>query len=239
MRPKLFLLAIALTSCIAITDARGQFDFPVGRPRAPVAAPLVTPTAQVLFRAPDKMRVDDDLDVDKSKYQPVVAPARRNLPQGKVTSLLFSSSSDERKFEIKGTLEVYRATPRSSPYLEKFSIPMEIDEADVITALTGRVVTKAIYLPSDVVDMIGENSSKTIASINGEGEKSAETIAGERGTVLAVLRLTAVDAGIPGGVFPKVKDFTLLEDRRTVKYAETASEPPTPAPAPPTPAPTP
>ena len=73
--------------------------------------------------------------------------ARYNFPQGAVYRLKLTNIPDRPGVEIFPTIEVAPSVPRTEAFLAHNAVRVEFTDEDFVQWMTGKLVTKVIYLP--------------------------------------------------------------------------------------------
>lgn len=94
-----------------------------------------------------------------------------------------------------GELEVYPAQPETIKYLESHSLSLDISRVDLAHAVSGKPVTKVIYVSSEALKKTDSEKAEILVSNPGQSSEITVREAQSRGIVLAVLRV-AVDPEI-------------------------------------------
>lgn len=203
-------------SCNAILiDSSDEVNslLPQSQAEQPRMSVMLMPTVQVLFKAPEGMRIDHDTDVGKSGYRPLIAPARCNFAHGSAVRLKLTKIEDRDDAEVQATLEIYPVTTGTSIYIEHNSVPIGFTAEDLDQALTGSVVTKAYYLVPQTKSMPTIPPIEVVVGTSNDPGDDASTKAGKLGTLLAVVRLAGKVAMIPSSTYPMNSDDKLMLER--------------------------
>jgi|GEM_PF-752949 len=161
-----------------------------------LAKPPVAPAWQMRIATPEDMLIavaDERGRFDQASQHKV--PARLNLAPGRIYRWKITNITGRPGLELYPTLETSETSSRTEAFLAHSAIPLRFTDEDFDQALTGKLVTKAIYLP--VIPTATE--AETIASTQLDPGVDPIVEAKRRGTLLVVIRLGNKD-GEPSSV---------------------------------------
>ncbi|MDR3109967.1 MAG: hypothetical protein LBU65_09840 [Planctomycetaceae bacterium] len=160
-------------------------------PQSPMVQPvMVAPTSQIHFVGPEGMVICWDETVrGRFDSEPLVCPARYDFPQGRIYRLKLTGIQGYAGVELYPTLEVAPTMARTQAYLAHNVVPVEFTTNDFEQAISGNFVTKVVYLPNPEYQGLAMAGVGTI--VNTQLEPGADPVveAGNRGAILAVIRL--------------------------------------------------
>ena len=180
---------------------------PTGAAYGPFGA-VISQNVQVLFDKPEMMNVAWDVTgIGRYDSIPMVVPGRQNFMQGGIYRLKISNIEGRPGVELYPTLEIGRASRRTSAYLAHSAIPIQFTQEDFDQVAAANYVTKVIYVPDPEFQELALAGVDTLVSTRLDPGVDPITEADRRGSILAIIRMgnkdlevpgTAVAAGIPG-----------------------------------------
>lgn len=176
-------------------DGPGPGIIDVGPPR-----PFPGQTSQIHFLGPEGMQISYDVSSPGMfDSEPLVAPARKNFPQGAIYRLKLANIQGRPGLELFPTIEVAPAMPRTEAYLAHNAIPVQFTEEDLDQVEAGNFVVKVIYLPDPEWQDVAVAGAETLVSTRLDPDKDPIVEADRRGSILAIIRLGNKDLMVPGG----------------------------------------
>ena len=131
------------------------------------------------------------------------APARYNFAQMQTYRLRLSSIPNLPGRNFYPTLEVYPATRETVTYLSHATVPLSFTPDDFEQAISGSLVTKVIYLPSErFQDLAAVAGAEEIVSTRLDPGVDPVAEANRRGTILCVIRFGNIDLQDPNTPAP-------------------------------------
>ena len=129
----------------------------------------------------------------------LVVPARYNFNQGYIYRLKLSNIPGRQGVSLYPTIEVAPTTPATDAYLAHNAIPIQFTAEDFDQVVDGgNFVTKVIYLPDPKYQELAVSGVETLISTRLEPGVDPILEADKRGTILAIVRLGAIDLEMPG-----------------------------------------
>lgn len=125
----------------------------------------------------------------------LTAPAAYNFVQGQVYRLRLADMTKYPQTKFYPTLEVTAPGEKATTFLAHNALPLTFTEAELASAAEGRLVVKAVYLPTVADGPLA--ASEEVSSLRLVGNADAVSAASGRGTLLAVVRLGNVDLENP------------------------------------------
>lgn len=144
---------------------------------------------QMLFLGPKGMTIQWDVAAPgKFDSDPLIVPGRCNFPRGAIYRLKASQIPGHEGAEIYPTLEIAPTLPRAADYLAANSVPLELSAQDIDYVLSGKLLTKVVFLP-DVTDPDAPKGVYTLVSSRLDPGLDPICEADRLGTILAILRV--------------------------------------------------
>lgn len=160
---------------------------------------VATQTVQVLFDRPEMMQISWDVSgVGRYDSNPLFVPGRQNFMQGGIFRLKVGNIEGRPGMELYPTLEIGRATPRTSAYLAHSAIPIQFTQEDFDQVAAANFVTKVIYVPDPEYQELALAGVDTLVSTRLDPGVDPITEADRRGAILAILRIGNKDLEVPG-----------------------------------------
>jgi len=128
----------------------------------------------------------------------LTVPARYNFNQGYIYRLKLSNITGRGNQSLYPTVEVAPSAPVTDAYLTHNPIPIQFTEEDFDQVTAGNFVTKVIYLPDPKYQELAIAGVETLVSTRLEPGVDPVAEADRRGTILAIVRLGAIDLEMPG-----------------------------------------
>lgn len=125
----------------------------------------------------------------------LAAPASYNFAQGQVYRLRLAGMTKYPQTKFYPTLDVAAPGERATTFLAHNALPLTFTEAELASAAEGRLVVKAVYLPSAADGQ--PSAPEEVSSVRLGATADAVALASGRGTLLAVVRLGNVDLENP------------------------------------------
>jgi len=165
---------------------------------------------QILFDKPQGMMVAWDVSgIGRYDSSPLIVPGRQNFQQGGIYRLKVTGIEGRPGLDLYPTLEVGKASPRTSAYLAHSAIPIQITEEDFDQVTSANFVTKVIYVPDPEYQELALAGVDTLVSTRLDPGVDPITEADRRGAILAILRIgnkdlevAGVDPSIAAGLVP-------------------------------------
>lgn len=156
--------------------------------RLTAAAPC-DPNTQVIFLSPEGMTgACDNCDCTGCASEPMEFPQRHNFVQGSTCGLKLASVPDHPEVELHATIELVLQNARTARYLELNAVPVTVTGNDVEAVLSGKRVTKVVYMPSpDFKGLV--LGVETIVSYGLDPGADPLAEAARRGDIMVVLRI--------------------------------------------------
>lgn len=142
----------------------------------------------------------------------LVAPAAFNFVQGEVYRLRLTGLPKYPNAKFYPTMEVCAPSERVQAFLGHNAVPVTFTDAELATAAEGRLVVKAVYLPS-TPGTESATSTDEASSVRAGTTGDPVSAASGRGTLLAVIRLGNVDLENPYSPPLHAPPSTQLPDR--------------------------
>lgn len=156
-------------------------------------------SVQVLFDKPELMQVSWDVSgVGRYDSAPLVVPGRQNFAQGGIFRLKITSLEGRPGMELYPTLEIGRATRRTTSYLAHAAIPIQFSQEDFDQVAAANFVTKVIYVPDPEYQELALAGVDTLVSTRLDPGVDPIAEADRRGSILAIVRLGNKDLEVPG-----------------------------------------
>lgn len=127
----------------------------------------------------------------------LTVPARYNFNQGYIYRLKLSNVPGREGLSLYPTIEVAPSTPVTDAYLTHNPIPIQFTDEDLDQVGAGNFVTKVIYLPDPKYQELAIAGVETLVSTRLEPGVDPVAEADRRGTILAIVRLGAIDLEMP------------------------------------------
>lgn len=127
----------------------------------------------------------------------LTVPARYNFNQGYIYRLKLSNIPGREALNLYPTIEVAPSTPVTDAYLTHNPIPIQFTDEDLDQVSAGNFVTKVIYLPDPKYQELAIAGVETLVSTRLEPGVDPVAEADRRGTILAIVRLGAIDLEMP------------------------------------------
>lgn len=124
-------------------------------------------------------------------------PARYNFNQGYIYRLKLTDIPDQPGLVLYPTIEVAPSTPVTDAYLTHNAIPIVFEEQDFEQIKAGNFITKVIYLPDPKYQELAVAGVETLVSTRLEPGIDPILEADRRGTILAIVRVGAIDLEMP------------------------------------------
>lgn len=160
---------------------------------------VVNQSVQVLFDKPELMQVSWDVTgVGRYDSTPLMVPGRQNFSQGGIFRLKISNIEGRPGMELYPTLEIGKATKRTSAYLAHSAIPIQFTQEDFDQVAAANYVTKVIYVPDPEYQELALAGVDTLVSTRLDPGVDPITEADRRGSILAIVRLGNKDLEVPG-----------------------------------------
>lgn len=151
---------------------------------------MVGPTSQVQFVGPEGMEITWNETVrGEFDSTPRICPAKHDFPQGRIYRLKCSGIPGYPGTELYPTLEVAPTMARTQAYLAHNVVPVEFTPNDFDQAISGNFVTKVVYLPNPEYQSLAMAGVGTLVNTQLEPGVDPVVEAGNRGAILAVIRL--------------------------------------------------
>ena len=148
-------------------------------------------TTQIYFAGPEGLVVQrDSTPSGRSDSERLVAPARDNFPQGASHRLKLTNIPGRPGVEFLATIEVSKPVARSEAFLAHNAVPVDFSDDDLDYLMTGKPVTKAIFLPDPEFHVL-PGGIGTLVSTKLDPGVDPIVEAGRRGAIVAVVRLEA------------------------------------------------
>ncbi len=174
---------------------------------------VVGQSVQVLFDKPELMQVTWDVSgIGRYDSSPLIVPGRQNFAQGGIFRLKITNLEGRPGMELYPTLEIGRATPRTSAYLAHSAIPIQFGQEDFDQVAAANFVTKVIYVPDPRYQELALAGVDTLVSTRLDPGVDPIAEADRRGSILAIVRLGNKDLEVPG-VDPAVAAGFLSDGR--------------------------
>lgn len=156
-------------------------------------------SVQVLFDKPQNMNVSWDVSgIGRYDSVPLIVPGRQNFQQGGIYRLKITNIEGRPGVELYPTLEIGKASPRTSAYLAHSAIPIQLNEEDFDQVSSANFVTKVIYVPDPEYQELALAGVDTLVSTRLDPGVDPITEADRRGAILAIVRLGNKDLEVPG-----------------------------------------
>ena len=160
---------------------------------------VVSQSVQVLFDRPELMQVSWDVSgVGRYDSSPLIVPGRQNFRQGGIFRLKITNLRGRPGMELYPTLEIGKATPRTSAYLAHAAIPIQFGQEDFDQVAAANFVTKVIYVPDPEYQELALAGVDTLVSTRLDPGVDPIAEADRRGSILAIVRLGNKDLEVPG-----------------------------------------
>lgn len=165
---------------------------------------FVNTKSQVYFLDPDGMNIGWQTGTGPNGERSylstqLVVPARYNFNQGYIYRLKLSNIPGRQGVSLYPTIEVAPTTPATDAYLAHNAIPIQFTAEDFDQVVDGgNFVTKVIYLPDPKYQELAVSGVETLISTRLEPGVDPILEADKRGTILAIVRLGAIDLEMPG-----------------------------------------
>ena len=160
---------------------------------------VVGQSVQVLFDRPELMQVSWDVSgIGRYDSSPLIVPGRQNFAQGGIFRLKISNLRGRPGMELYPTLEIGKATPRTSAYLAHAAIPIQFGQEDFDQVAAANFVTKVIYVPDPEYQELALAGVDTLVSTRLDPGVDPIAEADRRGSILAIVRLGNKDLEVPG-----------------------------------------
>ena len=165
---------------------------------------FVNTKSQVHFLDPDGMNIGWQTGTGPNGERSylstqLVVPARYNFNQGYIYRLKLSNIPGRQGVSLYPTIEVAPTTPATDAYLAHNAIPIQFTAEDFDQVVDGgNFVTKVIYLPDPKYQELAVSGVETLISTRLEPGVDPILEADKRGTILAIVRLGAIDLEMPG-----------------------------------------
>lgn len=128
----------------------------------------------------------------------LTVPARYNFNQGYIYRLKLSNITGRPNQSLYPTIEVAPSVSVTDAYLTHNPIPIQFTEEDLDQVTAGNFVTKVIYLPDPKYQELAIAGVETLVSTRLEPGVDPVAEADRRGSILAIVRLGAIDLEMPG-----------------------------------------
>lgn len=159
---------------------------PAMGPTVTTAAAPAAGSVEVAFDGPEGMAVSR---ADTSaEARMLTVPLSLYLPRGATYPLHVANVPGHPGVQFAATLQIERLAPTADMSPEG-AIQFELTERDFQQALDGKPVTKVVHLPKPEFRQSDAGGVETLVSTELESGADAAALAGERGDILAVLRL--------------------------------------------------
>ena len=178
--------------------AGGPGGYGLGGPGGLPGAPTTT---QVRFVNPAGMVIGWQSGAVYAEDQ-LVAPARYNFPQGAVYRVKLSDIPGNPGLALYPTLQIFPAAPETAAYLSHVPVPVEVTAEDLANVQANNFVTKVVYLPDAEYQDLAIVGVETLVSTRLDPGQDPVALAEQRGTLLAVFRMGAIDLKMPGRPLP-------------------------------------
>ena len=160
---------------------------------------VVGQSVQVLFDKPELMQVSWDVSgIGRYDSSPLIVPGRQNFAQGGIFRLKLTNLEGRPGMELYPTLEIGKATPRTSAYLAHAAIPIQFGQEDFDQVAAANFVTKVIYVPDPRFQELALAGVDTLVSTRLDPGVDPIAEADRRGSILAIVRLGNKDLEVPG-----------------------------------------
>jgi hypothetical protein len=161
----------------------------LGDPAGVIAQSQIIAKSQIIFAGPEGMVVAWEVAFGQFDREPLICPGRFNFPQGAIYRLKFANIPRREGVELYPTLEVGAALPRTEAYLAHNGIPVQFTDEDFDHVLSGRGVTKIIYLPDPEFQDRALDGVETLVSTRLDPSVDPIIEADKRGAILAIVRM--------------------------------------------------
>jgi hypothetical protein len=159
------------------------------RPTA-ASAQFAGASSQFYFAGPEGLTVQWDVTAPgRFDSEQLVAPARCNFPQGALYRLKLANIPGRPGVELFPSLEVGPAMPRTDAFLAHNAISVEFTDEDFDQVMTGKFVTKVIYLPDPEFQEMALAGVGTLVSTRLDPGVDPIVEADRRGAIMAIVRL--------------------------------------------------
>jgi hypothetical protein len=144
-------------------------------------------TVQIVYQGPTGISIAWDAS------GPLTCPTRRNFAPATSYAIKLSNVSGYPGLELRSTMEVSPATPRTERFTAHNSIPVPFTPRDLDQACGGNSVTKVIYLPDQ--EPLPYSPETLVSTLLDSGTDPVAE-ANRRGAILAIVRIAprTVDA---------------------------------------------
>jgi hypothetical protein len=177
-----------------------------------LATPIVRPAtkqpvSQIVFAGPEGASVIWDVTAPGAfDSDPLTLPGRYNFPSGAIYRLKLTNIPGHDDLVLYPTLEVAPPLPSTDAYLAHNAVPVQFTGEDFDQMLSGKVVTKVVYLPDPAFQELALAGVETLVSTWLDPGLDPIVEADHRGAILAIVRLGNSDAinrrvWVPGDVF--------------------------------------
>ncbi|HEY1191725.1 MAG TPA: hypothetical protein VGE74_29100 [Gemmata sp.] len=166
----------------------------------------------VRFVGPDGMKVSW-LVGETFHDRDLTAPASFNFVRGEVYRLRLTGIAKYPVAKFYPTLEVSAPSERVLAFLGHNAIPVTFTDVELATAAEGRLVMKAVYLPG-APGAESATAPEEVSSVRPGFTGDPVSVASNRGSLLAVIRLGNVDLENPNSPPLHAPPSTSLPDRK-------------------------
>lgn len=156
--------------------------------------------SQIFFVDPPGMQIGwQSGDPSNRVYLPaqLTVPARYNFMQGYIYRLKLTNVPNNPGLVLYPTIEVAPSTPATDAFLTHNPIPIQFTQEDFDQVRASNFVTKVIYLPDPKYQELA--IPETLVSTRLEPGVDPIREADDRGTILLIVRLGAIDLEMPSG----------------------------------------
>lgn len=161
-----------------IGGSTGHLDAPSG-PQA---------SAQVLIRDPQGATLNHQSEFDDAESDKRI-PRRLRLTTGQTARVTLSNIPEYEGVKLTGSIELAPVTRPTQAFLEHNAIPMGITSEDIEQAISGKLVTKVIYLPNAENTEIALAGVESLVSVRLDPGVDPLQMAQRQGYTLAIFRL--------------------------------------------------
>jgi hypothetical protein len=192
--------SIGLNSLLPVPGPRMEMTMPKTQAAGARGPQSKSTRTQIRFEKPVGMRVSwftKECESGRAVYStaPLIAPAKCNFTQGAIFQLkLFDIGGRPAGFTVYPTLEIVPSNEHTAEFLAHNYLRVEFSDEDFDQVVDGRYVVKVIYLPHPGKEP-AEAASITSTRLESGVDPIAE--AQRRGSILAVIRLGAIDQEAP------------------------------------------
>lgn len=163
-----------------------------------LAPRFIAGRSQIRFVNPQGMLVAWQTGMGEGFSPPQLqAPARYNFAQARIYRLKLTNIPNRAGLTLYPTLEVYPGNAKLDAFLAHNAVPIELNDEDFDQVQSGNFVTKVIYLPDPKYQDLAIAGVETLVSTRLDPGVDPVAEANDRGAILAVLRVGAIDLEMP------------------------------------------